>query len=84
MPGLRSVFRKPGLRGPIGEMPMIQRAGVYSRLDLKRPAVLRKGNFVKTCYLHEGTGQCLADACFWPRAGKCSIFSRLFKKGKKK
>ena len=88
MPGLRSMFRKPGLRGPDGpaDLPIIQRAGAYSRLDLKRPAVLRKGNSVKTCYLYEGTKQCLGDSCFWPRAGKCSIFDKLFKtkNGKRK
>ncbi len=80
----RSVFRKPAMHGRDGEIPLIQRASSYSRIDLKRPAVVRRGNIVKTCYLHEGTGQCLGEACFWPRAGKCSFFTKLFRNGKKK
>jgi len=83
MPVLRPTPRRPEPRCPTF-MPMIIRAGEYNKLDFKRPAVLRKGNDVITCYLWEGTRQCLKDACFWPRSGKCSIFSKIVKNGKKK
>jgi len=83
MPLFRPATRRPEPRGsPF--MPMIIRAGEYSKLDFKRPAVLRKGNDVVTCYLWEGTKQCLKDACFWPRFGKCNVFSKIVNGKKRK
>lgn len=76
----RPAMRRPDARMPSG-MPVIPRAGSYSRLELKRPAVLRRANTVITCYLWEGTRQCLKDNCFWPRSGKCSILNRLLRNG---
>ena len=77
---LRPSPRRPDPRMPDG-VPVIPRAGSYSRLELKRPAVMRRANTVLTCYLWEGTKECLKENCFWPRSGKCSILNRLLKNG---
>jgi len=76
----RPAMRRPDSRMTSG-MPMIPRAGPYSRLELKRPAVLRRANTVLTCYLWEGTKECLKENCFWPRSGRCNILNRLLKNG---
>ena len=50
---------------------------MFRRLELKRPAVVRKGNVVKQCFYYEGTKQCLGPMCLWPKVGVCPIFNRL-------
>ncbi len=55
---------------------------MFRKLELKRPAVVRVGTMVKSCFYYEGTKQCLGPMCLWPKVGVCPIYNRLMR-GKK-
>jgi hypothetical protein len=50
---------------------------VFRKLKPQRPTVIRTGDIVKVCYYYKGTKTCLGPLCFWPRVGKCQIYTKL-------
>ena len=61
------------------EMGLNGDPAMFRKLQLKRPAVVREGLKVKTCFYYDGTKQCLGSMCLWPKVGVCPIYNRLLK-----